>query len=89
MEIIFSNRDMERGVRIIFGSQSGASKGSKLQFILERFLTSVAVTSGENLETKRDFILTFSTTGREDELRTPIMVILILYFSILLHCIVH
>jgi hypothetical protein len=38
------------------------------------FSTSEAVTSGENLETKRDFLRTlFCTTEREEELLTPII----------------
>jgi hypothetical protein len=38
------------------------------------FSTSEAVTSGENRETKRDFLRTlFYTTEREEELLTPIM----------------
>jgi hypothetical protein len=40
---------------------------------LRDFSTSVAVTSGENRETKRDFIRTLFCTTEREELLTPIM----------------
>jgi hypothetical protein len=45
----------------------------------KKFSTSDAVTSGENRETKRDFLQTLFCTAKREELLTPIMAILGLF----------